>query len=373
VAVPALSLSAGGWRRWVPYAGVVWSSIYGVLGIYWAVGGSGFPYASGSAVNPLGPLLGRLGPAATWTVIVLAGMPAAALGVAMLRNVRGRVLRPLLAACGLLLAGALLLLMTGFDLLVSFGYIPYFVRSLFYGAEFSQVYLEGVAAWGFLHQLLCLTGGFSWLAATFIYIRRSGEACLYCGRHDRPEGWQSPDQAARWGRTAVYISLVAPVVYALTRYAWALGIPLGMSGEYLRRGQETGTWTSGLFLANFGLVGAVLSLGLVQKWGEIFPRWMPGLGGRRVPITLAILPASLAAVLLVGGGIGIWAGLPQMAGNAAAAGAEGLSLFWELTVQVGPTLLFPVWGLALAVGALGYYYRRRGLCRVCGRGAQAAE
>ncbi|HLO15799.1 MAG TPA: hypothetical protein VK206_13285 [Anaerolineales bacterium] len=37
----------------------------------------------------------------------------------------------------------------------------------------------------------------------------------------------------------------------------------------------------------------------------------------------------------------------------------------------GPTLLFLVWGAALAVAALGYYYWRRGLCSACGRGASA--
>jgi len=44
----------------------------------------------------------------------------------------------------------------------------------------------------------------------------------------------------------------------------------------------------------------------------------------------------------------------------------------NLWIVVGPTLLFPVWGVALAVAALGYYFRRRGLCRVCGRGSPSA-
>ena len=101
----------------------------------------------------------------------------------------------------------------------------------------------------------------------------------------------------------MYVAMVAPVFYALTRYAWALGFPLGMSEEYLRRGQESGMWISGLFLATFGLVGAVLMLGLVQRWGEVFPRWMIGLAGRRVPIALAVVPASLVSVLLIVGGI----------------------------------------------------------------------
>ncbi len=167
----------------------------------------------------------------------------------------------------------------------------------------------------------------------------------------------------------MYVAMVVPVFYALTRYAWALGFPLGMSEEYLRRGQASGTWIGGLFLANFGLVGAVLMLGLVHRWGEVFPRWMIGLAGRRVPIALALVPASLVSVLLIVGGIAIWSGLAQMAAGLAAGGAEGQGLIGEIVFQVGPTLLFPVWGAALAVATLGYYYRRRGPCSVCGRGA----
>jgi hypothetical protein len=133
------------------------------------------------------------------------------------------------------------------------------------------------------------------------------------------------------------MAMVAPVFYALTRFAWALGFPLGMNQETLRRGQESGTWIAGLFLATFGLVGAVLMLGLV--------------------------------VLLIVGGIGIWSAVPQMVANMAAAGAADIEIIGEIIVVVGPTLLFPVWGLALAVAALGYYYRRRGPCSACGRGA----
>jgi len=43
----------------------------------------------------------------------------------------------------------------------------------------------------------------------------------------------------------------------------------------------------------------------------------------------------------------IWSGLAQMVAALVSGGAVGV---------------------ALAVATLGYYYRRRGLCRVCGRG-----
>jgi hypothetical protein len=367
--VPTRGGGVRDWQRWAPYAAVAWSLIYAALGVYWAISGRGFPYTPESGSDVMRPLLGQFGPDVAWIVVMMAGIPAAAMGAAMLRGARSKALRPLLITAGILLAGLLLLLMTGLDLLVLLGYIPYTVFSLFTGAEFGPKMLEAWTQWATIHQLLCLIGGFLWVAATVCYVRRSGGACLYCGRRDGLEGWNSPSQAARWGRIAVSASMAAPIFYALTRYAWALGFPLGMSEEYLRRGQESGTWTSGLFLATFGLVGAVLTLGLVQRWGEVFPRWMVGLAGRRVPIALAVVPASLVSVLLMVGGVAIWSGLAQMVAGLAAGGAKGIGLIGEIIFQVGPTLLFPVWGAALAVATLGYYYRRRGPCRVCGRGA----
>ena len=369
--VSVVTVRGGGardWPRWAPYAAVVWSLIYAALGVYWAVGGRGFPYTLEAVFDVMEPLLGRFGPGVAWIIVMLAGIPAAAMGVAMLRGVRA--LRPLLITAGALLAGILLLLMTGLNLLVKFGYIPAAVLGLF-TAEKGQTYLAAWTHWATIHQLLCLIGGFLWFAATVSYARRSGDACLYCGRRDGPAGWTSPIKAARWGRIAVCVALVAPAFYAFTRYAWALGIPLGMSEEYLRRGQESGAWISGLTLATFGLVGAVLMLGLVQRWGEVFPRWMIGLAGRRGPIALAVFPASIVSVLLIVGGIGIWSGLAGMVANLAAAGAEDIEIIGAIIFQLGPTLLFPVWGAALAVATLGYYYRRRGPCKVCGRGHSA--
>ena len=366
--VPARGGGVRDWQRWAPYAAVAWSLVYAALGITWAVSGGGFPYTPETVSNGMEPLLGRFGPGAAWIVVMLAGIPAAALGVAMLRGVRSRTLRPLFITAGALLAGVLLLLMTSLDLLVKLGYSPYILFKLITGAEVGS-YLESYIQWTTVHQILCLLGGFLWLAATVSYARRSTDACLYCGRRDGPEGWTSPNKAARWGRIAVYVAMIAPVFYALTRYAWALGIPLGMTEEYQQQGQEIGMWIGGLSLATFCLVGAVLMLGLVQRWGEAFPRWIIGLAGRRVPIALAVVPASLASVLLFVGGIGIWSSLPQMVANLRASGVEGIEVIGAIIFQVGPTLLFPVWGAALAVATLGFYYRRRGPCSACGRGA----
>ena len=364
---PAGSGRVRDWQRWAPYAAVAWSLLYAAVGVYWVVSGNGFPYTPEIMSDGLGPLLGRFDPSVAWIVVMMAGLPAAALGVAMLRGMRGKSLRPFLITAGVLLTGALLLLMTGLNLLVKFGYLPAVILGLV-TSEKSLAYLAAWTQWATIHQLLCLIGGFLWLAATICYARRSSDACLYCGRREGAEGWTSPSKAARWGRIAVYVAMVAPIFYALTRYAWALGFPLGLIGDQFRLGQEMGTWVGGLSLATFGLVGAVLMLGLVQHWGEVFPRWMIGLAGRRVPIGLAVVPASIVSVLLIVGGIGIWSGLAQLVAGVAAIGATDMEAIGAIIFQLGPTLLFPVWGAALAVATLGYYFRRRGPCKVCGRG-----
>jgi hypothetical protein len=363
-AVPVRIGRIGGWQGWAPYAAVAWSVVYAALGVYWFVSGRGFPYTPDSVSDVTGPVVERFGLGVAWTVVILAGIPAAALGAAMLRGVRSRVLRPLFMAAGALLGGTLLLLMTDVSLLVTLGYTPYGIVALLTGAEFREVYLGLLAQWSTAHQLLCLVGGFLWLAATLSYARRSGDACLYCGRRDGPEGWTSPKNAARWGRIAVYLSMVAPVVYAITRYAYALGIPLGISKEFLRFGQENGMWTQGLSMATFGLVGAVLTLGLTQRWGEVFPRWMIGLAGRRVPMGLAVIPAAFVSVLLVVGSIAMWSGFAQLVGTALTGQTQAIDV-----IGLAPTMLFALWGVALGVATLGYYYRRRGPCEMCGRGA----
>ena len=359
--VPTQGGGLHNWQRWAPYPAVAWSLFYAALGVYWAVSKSGFPYGPANGPNAIMPVVARFGPGVAWIVVITAGLPAAAVGTAMLRGVRR--LRAFLTAAGTLLAGVLLLLMTDLNLLTTLAYIPFVVFRLLTGAEIG-FYLQELTQWTLVHQMLCLVGGFLWLAATVSYTRRSGDACLYCGRRDGPEGWTSPIKAARWGRIAVYVAMAVPVFYAVTRYAWALGIPLGMSEAYLRRGQESGTWISGLFLANFALVGAVLMLGLVQRWGEVFPRWMAGLTGRRVPLALAVVPASIMSVLFMVGGISIWSGYAQLADAAAATGQD-------MSIVVGPTTLFPVWGAALAIATLGYYFRRRGPCSECGRGSSS--
>ena len=43
---------------------------------------------------------------------------------------------------------------------------------------------------------------------------------------------------------------------------------------------------------------AFTAVGLVARWGERVPGWVPGIGGRRVPVPVAVVPATLGALVL---------------------------------------------------------------------------
>ena len=116
----------------------------------------------------------------------------------------------------------------------------------------------------------------------------------------------APGAFAGWVRRhRIMITVVAAlcsVPYTFARLTWLTPWPLfGGSAEMFA--ESPGTQLTGLLLGTGMLFGGLLTLGLVRPWGERFPRWMAGLGGRVVPPALAILPASLVSVLFTAGGI----------------------------------------------------------------------
>lgn len=57
----------------------------------------------------------------------------------------------------------------------------------------------------------------------------------------------------------------------------------------------------GLYVILLSIVSELLAfsaVGLVATWGEVFPRWIPVLRGRRVPVLFAVVPAALGSAVL---------------------------------------------------------------------------
>jgi hypothetical protein len=289
------------------------------------------------------------------------GVQGVLLAVAM-NQARGRgVWRALLLALAWIAAVGLALVIPDYRVLMAVSYALLFLIGAPFGWPPGNFF--DVMTWPVINQLVCMAGGLVWAATAVVYQRRTRDACDGCGRTDAQAGWTTPAAAARWGKWAVCAAVVVPFLYAVTRWAWALGIPLGISADLLREGQEISLWWAGAGLATVAASGALLTLGLMQRWGEVFPRWFPFLAGKRVPPMLAIVPAALVAVIVTQAGL--------MFVRLTLLGTIG-EVFTFIDAgdwaALGPELLWPLWGVALGAATLAYYYRRRGTCAHCGRG-----
>ncbi|SCG40572.1 hypothetical protein [Micromonospora inositola] len=338
-----------------PPLAAAWLGGWGALALVATLTGTGYPFGAndphGGGVNLLRFVPVAVG-APLFAGLLLAGA-VAALVMTGAGTVRG-LPRALPLGYGWALAFALAVVVPDARVLIVLGYAP----MLILGAPFGwpPVDYADIFTWALFARCAALVGGILLAGALLAGQRRTTGACLACGRGDDPRGWTTAASATRWGRWAAGVAAVIPVTYAAVRFAWAAGIPLGISRDFLAEMQETGLVWAGAGLGAFATVGAVLTLGLVRPWGERFPRWMIGLAGRRVPIGLAVVPAGLVAVSVTAASLGLvsnprfWA----MAG--------GLSL------TTLPMLFWPLWGVALGAAALAYHLRRRGVCRRCGRG-----
>lgn len=361
IAAPRRSL----WRRWpdwIGYLAACWALGYGALGAYWASGGAGFPWG----MSDPGNVLTMLRPGPTGWAIAIAGVGGAVLALTMARTRQARPARAagpvagVLSGSGVLLAAVLGLGLVDDRLLIALGYaVPSLV-----GAPFGWPpvnYFEVALPWPVLNQLVCLSGAALFAGTVLAFRRRARGHCGHCGRGVGDHG-PKPGAARRWGRPAVAVAVFVPCVYAAERISWALGIPFGTSQRMVDELHASTMWLAGLGLAVMALAGGVLTLGLIQRWGAVFPRWMPGLAGRRVPPALAVVPGALVSVALLSTGPRLAIGL-----------AGGLTFGGETPGEWGEwlgaitMLLLPVWGVALAVGTAAYYFRRREQCRRCGR------
>ncbi|MGX7670286.1 hypothetical protein [Plantactinospora sp. DSM 117369] len=329
------------------------TAFFGSLALLWTVTGHGYPFGTADP-DGSGSLLWRVPAwvgAPTFAVLLL-GAAVTALAITGPHAVRLRgAPRLALLGYGWLAVAGLLLVVPDVQVLTYLGYAPMLIGGLPFGwppVDYAELFTLALG-----YKVFSVATGLLLARAVLTWQFRTAEACGRCGRRPGDAGWTSAKSAARWGRRAVWVAAVIPVLYAVVRLAWAAGIPLGITDGFLREMHRTGLVWAGAGLATFGLVGAVLTLGLVQRWGERFPRWMIGLAGRRVPIKLAVVPATGVAVAITAAGLALY-GQPEL-----------LDELGGSTLMVVPMLLWPVWGIALGAATLAYHLRRRGACDHC--------
>lgn len=109
----------------------------------------------------------------------------------------------------------------------------------------------------------------------------------------------------------------------------------------------------GLSVLSEGL--AYLTFGLLARWGEIAPSWMPFIGGRRIPPLAAIVPGALGGLGLIALWDPLWLALFHIGGVPLVEYSNG----WWKTLAMGATLPLTLWGPLLLAVTYAYYKRRR--------------
>ncbi|MEU4219239.1 hypothetical protein [Actinoplanes sp. NPDC026623] len=151
----------------------------------------------------------------------------------------------------------------------------------------------------------------------------------------------------RWG----YAAAALPVIgWAVPHGLWLLGVPFGISAQELEEGRQGLSTPAGVAITVVPPLAGLLVLGLVQRWGQRFPRWMPWLRGRAVPRMLAAVPAGVVAITLVAYGLLSAAVFTGQLLSGDLSGAD-LRDGWAV---VGTLLVFVGWGVALGVTTAGY-------------------
>ncbi|MGA4837911.1 hypothetical protein [Streptomyces sp. G45] len=339
------------WPDWAPRAAAAWNAAVAVVQALWA--------ATGTAVPVAGE---RLYPAALLLTTAVLALAAAGAALATTRTLPPRGRRAVGAAL-VVLIGALGWGAPG---------LPVSFVTIASGS--------GVDSVTGLVNLVLTTGGAALLTLVAVaHRRRLRGRCPRCGqRHpgpgDGPLAHPAPSPAPRRTRLLAYLLMCGPLPWAAVKTVWLCGgDAISVRGEVWRAEVESQATGASRALASVGVdvtvLGALLAvfllLGLLHRWGQVFPRWTPVLAGRRVPRLLPLLPA-----WLTGAGLALYGTLLVLGAGLMAVGllpkpepdgvfTTGTGLAWMVLFG---GLAFGGLGWGLLIAARSYALRTRPRC-----------
>ncbi|MQA81703.1 MAG: hypothetical protein GEV10_25035 [Streptosporangiales bacterium] len=162
-----------------------------------------------------------------------------------------------------------------------------------------------------------------------------------------------------WARVAAHLIAVCTLPSAVWRLGIIVQFPFGYDAAWIHRSRLDTVFgdVRMILLCIVSELLALLAFGLVQRWGEVVPPWLPPLRGRRIPTWI---PTVLAAV----GGVGltaIWTGGVAYAALTGTTFDVGTEPGLPTTVQLVSYAPMVIWGPLLL--ALTIHYCRRRVSR----------
>lgn len=208
--------------------------------------------------------------------------------------------------------------------------------------------LPPVVDWlGFATRTASLMSAALMAASTISFQRITRGSCAVCG-----QGELAKTRSNTW---LGYAAFVLSFPYPLLKIYWSLGGTLWNDQSF---GQHSAYGEIVVFGAS-----ALLSLALVQKWGKIFPNWMPIFAGKQVPRWLLIIGGWTAFGLTTTVGIlAVFGSIMQALGFDGPVGSSGNTLL--VSIVYGSWL-----ALGIAFGGATWFYQQqtRKKCLHCGK------
>jgi hypothetical protein len=167
----------------------------------------------------------------------------------------------------------------------------------------------------------------------------------------------------RWARLAAYaipFTLLPSSLWRIAAYTFHAPIadgpthaPSGLPGIPLE-----------LYVVLLSIVSelaAFTSFGLIARWGEMVPRWVPALGGRSVPLRPTVIAGALGAAVLtlLWTSVAVHFALGQRIDGTPRSALAPLNFHdWRGVLAVVAYTPLVLWGPLLAVATVAYYGRR---------------
>lgn len=198
----------------------------------------------------------------------------------------------------------------------------------------------------FATRAFALTSAILLFRATALRVRELAGTCARCGGPAAaPPHWLG------------YLGVLFALPYPVIKTNWALGGTIGL--DYPDPARDG--FTSGWLAVPAALIGIVLSLALVHRWGRIWPRWVPGLAGRPTPRWLLLFGGWFGtALLFTMGPAGSATALADLISGTSPNAIAGMH-YWP------GALFYASWMCwALVLGPSVYLYQRATRRKPCG-------
>ncbi|WP_328789116.1 hypothetical protein [Streptomyces sp. NBC_00273] len=176
-----------GWPHWIPYAAAAWSLAYGLAGLYWALGGAGYPFGPVPEDRSTGSVLEPSPAAVVSPVLAALGLAGAVCGVLMARRpASGGAARRFLLGFGWAQALALTVVLQDYTLIAVVAFAPLLVVFAFTGVPGPQDGIGDILYWHRDNLLILFAGGVLWTLAVLASSGARADCARTAGAADGP-------------------------------------------------------------------------------------------------------------------------------------------------------------------------------------------